>query len=213
MNEWLDEFVELIFPRECGGCGEPGVHLCWSCRRVLTRPLHRVTTREEVGCPVWTQNQWRGVARRLVVGVKERNRGDLYPYLGAALFGAVERLILLGDVPDDIVVVPAPTTKAAARSRGGDHMTAICRASGLPYCRLLGYNTSLVDAAGLGVATRRERLLEAVAVKGIPPANVLLVDDVVTTGSTLAASHAAVIDASDPAAPTRVWGAFTFCAA
>lgn len=212
--EVVAEVSELLVPRFCAGCDEPGVSLCTQCQMVLRRPPAQVTTREEVGCPVWSQNLWNGVARRLVVHAKERNRADLYPYLGASLGAAVQRLIRLGHLPDQVVLVPAPTTRSAARRRGGDHMTRICAETGLPVSPCLHYRLALLDAVELKATQRRERLRGAVQVTGAPPQHLLLIDDVVTTGATLAASHAALIDASrGNALPTRVWGALTFCAA
>ncbi|WP_460490724.1 ComF family protein, partial [Corynebacterium nasicanis] len=93
-----------------------------------------------------------------------------------------------------------------ARLRGGDPVADVCRASGLPVIRALRHAGRVVDQVGLGVEKRRENLAGAVELERVPGAPVLLVDDVATTGSTLAASSEVLF-----AAGCTVVGAIVIC--
>jgi predicted amidophosphoribosyltransferase len=98
-----------------------------------------------------------------------------------------------------VVLVPLPSSAAALRSRGRDHVCelAACavhdlRTAGLPadVAFLLRRTGRLRDSAGLSVAERRANLSGTFALvealSGVPAGAVLvLVDDVVTTGATL----------------------------
>lgn len=137
-----------------------------------------------------------GVLRTAVLHVKERGRSDLLPVLAPALARTV---IMAAPGPVPILLVPVPSTPAAARRRGGDHMRALARrtavvlqdsgrvAAVLPALRLL---RTPRDSAGLTSTERAVNLQGAFgaaadAASAAAGARVVLVDDVVTTGTTL----------------------------
>jgi predicted amidophosphoribosyltransferase len=148
-----------------------------------------------------------------VVAFKERGRVELAAPLGAALALAVAAAVtgLSGPVRS-VVLVPLPSSAAALRSRGRDHVRelAACavldlRRAGLPadLGPLLRRTGRLRDSAGLSVAERRANLAGTFTLvtgsSGVPPGSALvLVDDVVTTGATLTEA-AAVLGAGAPA--------------
>ena len=136
------------------------------------------------------------VLRTAVLHVKERGRSDLLPLLATALAAAVARA---APGPVAVLLVPVPSTRAAARRRGGDHMRLLARrtavelqhsgrpAAVLPALRLL---RTPKDSAGLNSAERTRNLAGAFAAAAdtahlADGASVVLVDDVVTTGTTL----------------------------
>jgi predicted amidophosphoribosyltransferase len=151
--------------------------------------------------PVFALAPYRGVARRVVLAYKERGRRDLAAGLGRVLAEALCELPGVGPGADGVWwVVPVPSRRRAARARGGSHTLRLARgvagrlaeagrqAGVAPALRLAG---GVRDSAGLGRAEREVNLAGRVrfCAEGAPPpgANVVLLDDVVTTGATAAA--------------------------
>ncbi|MCF4006066.1 ComF family protein [Corynebacterium uropygiale] len=189
--------MELLVPRRCAGCHAPGEILCAECRRVLASPPRRVEPRVLTHVPVFALGPWSGPHREVVLEMKERGHRAIRPAIGAVVRAAVLTLAARGEIPEDIVLVPAPTSPRHARLRGGDHVTAVCRHSGYPTVQAL-HHLGVRDSVGLSASERRRNLSGGIAlypcVSCISP-EVLLVDDVVTTGATLAASVEALVSA------------------
>lgn len=200
--------MDLLLPRRCAGCAAPGEHLCPRCRQALRTPPRRIHTRVGPHVPVWSLGPYDGTHRRVVLAMKEHRHLAVRGLLGPVLAAAVEFLQARGEVAavPAPVLVPAPTRARAARLRGGDPVTDVCRASGLAVSEALRHRPGVADQVGLGVGERRRNLAGALELRRIPADPVLLVDDVATTGSTLAASSEALL-----AAGCRVVGAIVIC--
>ncbi|WP_019202595.1 ComF family protein [Tsukamurella sp. 1534] len=197
----VDDLVDLAVPRTCGGCGAPGVRWCGRCEAALHDVPARIRTTVETGVPVWTLGRYDGARRRAVLQLKERGRGDLAVPLGRAVAHAVLHLRAWGEVDGAAVtLVPAPTTAWAARRRGGDVVTAVCRSAArtaAPVCPVavspVLRSVHAAVSVGLGAGARARNARGTVRVRSLPaPGAVVLVDDVVTTGATLAESVAAL---------------------
>lgn len=202
--------MELLLPKHCAGCGAAGKTLCSACRRHLARPPHRIFTPVDPHLPVWALGTYAGVHRELVLAMKERGRRDVPAYVGAALGAAVEYLAARGELPEPelVTLVPAPTKKSAARLRGGDPVTAVARASGLKVTNCVWHDDRVGESVGLSAADRRQNLAGRVKLEKVPTSPVLLVDDVVTTGSTLSQTAAVLFSAN-----VQVVGALVICVA
>ncbi|PXX68988.1 putative amidophosphoribosyltransferase [Nocardia tenerifensis] len=186
--------LDLILPASCAGCRTAGVGWCDECAAVLAAPPTRVWPRTDPGVPCWTLGPYAGPARRAVLAAKERGRRDLAEPLGLALAGGLARL-RTRDRP--LVLVPAPSRRAAARRRGGDPVqrTALVATSWLPDSQmvsLLRVWWGVHDSVGLTPRERvhnlRGRITTIPGRDAVPPiptnAEVVLVDDVLTTGAT-----------------------------
>ncbi|QLL08570.1 ComF family protein [Mycobacterium vicinigordonae] len=189
--------LDLVLPLECGGCGEPAVRWCQACARELSvspgEPLV-VSPRVDPGVPVFALGRYTGARRQAILAVKERGRGDLVAPLAYALAVAVHRLLCWGMVEQPLTVVPAPTRRSAARRRGGDPVARMARAAVLgnpdiAVGAVLRLRALVHDSVGLDVSARERNVAGRVLVRGrLPVDEVLIVDDVVTTGATAAES-------------------------
>ncbi|MCV7336684.1 ComF family protein [Mycolicibacterium senegalense] len=188
--------LDLVLPLECGGCGAPSTRWCASCAAALgvgDDEPHLFTPRADPGVPVFALGRHAGIRRRAIVAVKEHGRADLIGPLAAALNGGLQHLLTWGIVGTPVTVVPAPTRRAAARRRGGDPITRIATSAsaGLPGVRVvpaLRLRPWVRDSVGLSGAARQRNIAGRVRLIRPVAGEVVLVDDIVTTGATAAES-------------------------
>ena len=167
-----------------------------------------------------------GVLRNLILTYKERGRRGLAAPLGDLLGAVVRsgwpepRLNAAAARPAPVVLVPVPATAAAIRARHGDHMVRLAMRAvrwliahgqpavvARPLWALPKADSTHLDreqralAAHSAFAIRRRwragaRLaaLRAISDEGA----VVLVDDVLTTGSTLAAASRRLVEVGVP---------------
>jgi predicted amidophosphoribosyltransferase len=134
-----------------------------------------------------------GRARDVLLGFKYRNRRQLAHHFAGLL---VNRLLAEGVRAHDLDVVTwAPTSRRRRRQRGFDQAEVVARRVaaqlGLPCRRLLERDGASVAQTGLDRATR----LHGPTFRASPRAEgraVLVIDDVVTTGSTLRSADRAL---------------------
>lgn len=198
----LREALSVVSPVECAGCGSPDVELCPDCRRRLDPT---VRSRELLtGLVVVSGLDYEFEVRRAVIAFKQQGRLRLARRLAPALAAALDRACPPGPSPPLLVAVPA--SRSGLRRRGYDPVGLLAREAGLVLAPRL-----LVSVAGAGGPQKRlDRVQRQRARQGTLRATidltgrrVLLVDDVVTTGSTLleaeralAARGAAVVAAA-----------------
>jgi len=178
--------TEVLLPGSCPGCGAPGEPVCAACAETLA-PAPSLATPPGLD-RLAVAFAYEGVAREVVARVKYRNARAAVSWLATAM---LERL------PHDTqvdVVTWAPTTPQHRRARGFDHAELLARAVGrrakLPVRGLL---TRLPGPPQTGAD--RDQRKDGPRFRARPDVagvEVLLVDDVVTTGATLTAGAAAL---------------------
>ena len=187
--------LDLVLPLQCGGCGAASTRWCDACARELAvRPdePHLISPRVDPAVPVFSLGRYAGARREAIVAVKEHGRADLVAPLAVALRAGLIQLLTWGVVDVPLTIVPAPTRRWAAMRRGGDPVTrvavaATARDGGVNVVQALRTRALVADSVGLSSADRQRNI--AGRVKVVRPINktaeeVLVVDDIVTTGAT-----------------------------
>lgn len=185
----------LIIPTECVICALPNVVICNSCRYQLlhspqTRPVLLSTSAAHPH--IASHLPFTDVMSRIVLGAKDDGNVEFERILIDSLLQT--RTLFSSRV----ILVPVPSTARARRTRGRDFMVDICRAiakrSGDAVIPLLTISRRISPQKSLNASDRSENLRGAFTVcKDLASTarplqgdhDLLLVDDVLTTGATM----------------------------
>jgi predicted amidophosphoribosyltransferase len=181
----LEDVLALIAPPACALCGsgcELGRRTCERCERGL-RSQAPVTSAVPGIEETWSAAPYDGTARALVGALKFRARVGLAEDAAALIASRAPAELLEG------TIVPVPPAPARRRRRGFDAAEAI--AAALAKRTALALAPCLARAQSTRQVGRRrsERLANPPSVRAVSPVpmQAILVDDVMTTGATLAA--------------------------
>jgi predicted amidophosphoribosyltransferase len=217
--------TDLVLPSACAGCGASGGTLrravCPACEAAL-RTLTPFATCPDPAPPGFPPcaalGPYAGVLRAALLDFKERGRQALARPLG----------VLLGDVVaasvpgPAVVLVPVPSTPQAIRARQGDHLGALTgwaawrlRDAGVhatvarPLRARSRLDSTELDAAGRRAEAEAKFGLRAPEVGRLrdTPVPAILLDDIVTTGATLAVISARLAGAGVPVTGAAVLAA------
>ncbi|HEY3073260.1 MAG TPA: ComF family protein [Candidatus Limnocylindrales bacterium] len=211
--------LDAAFPAACPGCGREGPPICANCWPAL-EARRTVPAGTPIGLPSETpvpllQLEWCapfvGTVRRALHQLKYANEQRLAQPLGAAI-AQRWRAVGLGTE----IVCHVPVHRDRERQRGYDQAELLARAAavdlGLPHLSLLQRTRATRAQFELGRGDRAANVHDAFALAAVGPPRpslsaarqgrpslenrwILLVDDVVTTGATLAACAAVLIEA------------------
>jgi len=199
--------LDAALPANCVGCGAEGASICPRCEPALDARLDR-----PAGVPIglpgelpepllqleWCA-QFHGVTRDALHAIKYSGEQRLAEPLGRAI---ARRWAAVGAGATLVTNVPVHTDRA--KQRGYDQAELIARVAArdlrLPYVPLLRRARATIAQFDLDRRDRARNVRGAFALRPgveehVPGAWILLVDDVVTTGSTLAACAALLVDA------------------
>lgn len=186
--------ADLLVGAACPGCGSPALALCRACAvAVRPRPVVVTSARRAGSLAVVAAGAHDGPLQRVIVQWKEQGRFPLTEVLSHHLAVSVAAL----DV-QQVALVPVPTGWIARRRRGEDLVLSLAESAARRLAAVgieaqvhpvLSRTRSLQDQRSLSAADRARNLHRAFALSGPDlPHNrpLVVVDDVVTTGSTLA---------------------------
>lgn len=193
----VDRLAPITLPRRllarlvpCPGCGGPGggdVGFCDVCWAALIEP--------RLVAGVVTLGRYRGGLGRALRALKYRGAHRIGESLADA---AREALAAYGIAPRALVAVPSSGSRLRARGYNQAERIALPLAVllGVPLIRPLRRRDGIASLVGGSRSTRFRSAAVAFAVEGaVPERSLLLVDDTLTTGATLAACRAALLGA------------------
>lgn len=192
--------VDLVIPAICGGCGAANTQWCRRCADLFADDPIELRTSVGLPVPAYALGRYTAQRRRAILELKEHGRSDLVDPIGQALAVALRTLDRWSELPrcERLILVPAPTRRVSARRRGGDPVTALSTAAAKALgprvaSRSLVFTSAFArDSAGLSALARDANLAGAVRnrrgadLSTSDDTAVVLIDDVLTTGTTAA---------------------------
>lgn len=216
LANWAEAAACLFFPHHCAGCGtdrlDKQTEICLRClhRLPLTHftaqpdnPIEKIfwgRTHVQAATSLFFYSQ-DSTMQSLLHELKYRGNQALGIQLGSLLGTALKNT---SRFPVD-VLVPVPLHPSKEKSRGFNQATLICQGiaavTGLPVCTpLLRRNAQRSTQTKKDRAARWENMqgiFEATPFNEVPYKNILLIDDVITTGATLEACGQALLEAEE----------------
>jgi len=192
VGSFADRAVDLTLPLTCAGCHRAGTSLCGDCRMALAArlaagrdvPAGRLAQQPGALQQIEWCGSYDGITRRALERLGDAGERRVSEPLGTAI---ANRWALAGTGGDALIPVPAPADRV--RDIGYDHAALLARVAG----RRLGL--PVVEALRRVPAPDPDPRFEVVPGRRIFGRSLVLVDDVVTTGATLATCAAALMAA------------------
>lgn len=214
--------LDLLFPQKCIGCGKEGAFICNSCHTLLTRiapPLCPKCGRPQLSgilcpsCVSWQAEidgirspfHFDGLMREVIYQLKYQNLRAVAVPLAHLLYD----YLVTNPIPGE-ALVPVPLHQKRLRERGYNQSTLLARElsklSNLPAVDdcLVRQRSTPPQARTANVGQRQNNVADAFIChdEKLKDKQVLLIDDVSTSGATLNACAAAVKSAG----AASVWG-------
>lgn len=184
----ITRFFRAFIPQLCSGChqqlgGEIG--LCASCRQALKPTIEEYSSLQRQRSPhLVTLGRYQGIQRRAIRTFKYKGARDLAQPLGQALGKAVPRDWQI----QAVIAVPLHPRRERERGYNQAQLLALHIADILEVPCVNAISRTHWTGQQAKRGAHRELARNPFEVTGhVPPGNLLLVDDVLTTGNTLRA--------------------------
>jgi ComF family protein len=205
LTDLCDDILSLLFPRLCYACGNHLMRneklICTECYVLIPRTNYHLENDNQVAQLFWGRCRIEKAAafsfynrdsriRKLIHNLKYKGIKEIGPELGRIYGYSLMKSEFLSGID---IIVPVPLHESKIRIRGFNQSELLCNglseATGLPVDK-----ESLRRITVTATQTRKSRYERWVNVDGIfsvsdssaiEGKHILLVDDVITTGSTL----------------------------
>ena len=179
----ISELSQLLFPSRCFGCQKIGPSICSECRSSWHPHYYRTKVDD---LTVHSSLLYTPTASTIILAAKESGLKRADELVIEAIVLALQRSKL------DLTVsrlVPIPSSKSAQRRRGRsfivDLVTQISHRTGIQMLDCLQLSRRVLDQSGLHRDERATNLAGAFRITSQARGELILIDDVVTTGATL----------------------------
>lgn len=192
----MNSLAELIFPSRCVGCSQLGISICSLCRKSWHPHIYfREISVLNNSYPVISAVQYSPIASKVLLGAKESNLSAADNLLADAIGHALTFFIKNYGAGD---LVGIPSRSAATRKRGRNFMIEISKsiaaAQSIQSLDILQHTRTVREQSQLDAQARTHNIAGAFCVslnssKSATLGNtqpLIIVDDLITTGATLA---------------------------
>jgi len=200
-SQLKENIIDIFLPKRCAGCGEEGKYICDECRLFISE--------SSLICPVCQRANFDGQSHSYCSGKKELDGLiSVWDYEGIikrlllkikyeSMFDAINELVEKAFeirepyIPKDTAICFVPMFRRKERQRGFNQAELIARKVGQTTGReVLPLLEKIKDTVSQTELNKEERIANVKdsfrMIKGpIPYDNVLLVDDVWTSGATM----------------------------
>lgn len=218
----MKSLAELIFPSRCLACSRLGLTICSDCR-INWHPhiFQRNIESDGISIPILSAIQYSPTASKILLSAKESQIKSADLLLLESLASTIEIFKSRYGVG---ILVPVPSRRSANRRRGRNFLLELtiqlAPLADLEYLNILKHTRVIRDQSQLNLSERGQNLAHAIEVdvkalnhnrsgkllRNIGP--IILVDDLITTGATLAEAARSLHMAG-----FKVLGAVTSCTA
>ena len=190
----LDEIRALLYPTTCISCGTGNREICPRCESSLTSFRDIAVIHHT---PLYAPLHYNETSAHLILAANENNDRACARYLASLMamrFSRIHRDLQYGKY----LLIPIPSSKKADKRRGYEHMVLLAKLVAKNISQELAIECTvslslspvrhIEDQTGLTARERSSNIHRALIGKPkVPPigTGIILVDDLVTTGSTM----------------------------
>ncbi len=191
VRTFVDDCLDVVLSRACVHCDRPGSLVCESCALMIPS----IAKQREFHHELWFGASYETTVREMINAHKDHGARALTSDLGLLLARAVWSASVSSSYARPVVIVPIPAHRSSLRKRGRDTVMEIAESAasqvasrGIPCVvrSLLIREIETKRNAGRSLRQRRDvHGTFGVRSRGVIPARVIVVDDIVTTGATV----------------------------
>lgn len=186
----FDDLTQLIFPSRCFGCQRLGPSICSGCRSSWHPHYYKGSLGQ---FKVHSALIYTPIASKIILAAKESGQKGADELIIQSIIHVLEK----NKVNTNLArLVPIPSSKASQRRRGRSFMvdlvSQISERTGIPMLDCLQLSRRVLDQSRLDRDQRAKNLDGAFSLSCHVRGELILIDDVVTTGATLREGFRAV---------------------